>query len=214
MHGNKEQFLRTIETSCFSFCFHNFKLNSIKTLVHRAYNISSNYFLFHLELDFEAIFFNNGYPRHILDTHVKKFLDNKFLRNSDVQNNRDTNFISLLYFGHKSVKMKSELSKLFLKYFPSLDFEIILVNSFTIGSLFEFKDSLPLVSRSSVVYQNECSACQSKYVGFDSPYARFADVGAQREESTYQCSFNCPCSFCYQRPLPSHVQCPCPSFQF
>ena len=45
-------------------------------------------------------------------THIKKFLDNKFLRNNDVQNN-DTNFISLLYFGHKSVKMKGELSKLF-----------------------------------------------------------------------------------------------------
>ena len=81
--------------------------------------------------------------RHILDTHIKKFLDNKFLRNSIVQNNRDTNFISLLYFGHKSVKMKGELNKLFLKYFPSLDFKIILVNSFTIGSLFKFKDSLP-----------------------------------------------------------------------
>ena len=182
-------------TSFFSFCFHNFKLNSIKTLVHRAYNIISNYFLFHLELDFlKQYFFNNGYPRHILDTHIKKFLDNKFLRNSDVQNDRVTKFISLLYFGHKSVKMKGELSKLFIKYFPSLDFKIILVNSFTIGSLFKFKDSLPIVSRS--------------------PYARFADVGAQREESTYRCSFNCPCSFCYQRPLPTRVQCPCPSFQF
>ena len=61
--------------------------------------------------------------------------------------------------------MKGELSKLFLKYFPSLNFKIILVNSFTICSLFKFKDSLPLVSRSSVVYQYECSACQSKYVG-------------------------------------------------
>ena len=61
--------------------------------------------------------------------------------------------------------MKGELSKLFVKYFPGLDFKIILVNSFTIGSLFKFKDSLPLVSRSSVVYQYECSACQSKYVG-------------------------------------------------
>ena len=47
-------------TSFFSFCFHNFKLNSIKTLVHRAYNISSNYFLFHLELDFlKQYFFTN-----------------------------------------------------------------------------------------------------------------------------------------------------------
>ena len=68
-------------------------------------------------------------------------------------------------FGHKSVKMKGELSKLFVKYFPGLDFKIILVNSFTIGSLFKFKDSLTRVSRSSVVYQYECSACQSKYVG-------------------------------------------------
>ena len=57
----------------YSFCFHNFKLNSIKTLVHRAYNISSNYFLFHLELEFlKQYFFNNSYPRHILDTHISR----------------------------------------------------------------------------------------------------------------------------------------------
>ena len=42
--------------------------------------------------------------------------------------------------------MKGELSKLFLKLFPSLDFKIILVNSFTIGSLFKFKDSLNVCS--------------------------------------------------------------------
>ena len=60
------------------------KLDSliITNLFYRAYNISSNYFLFHLELDFlKQYFFNNGYSRHILDTHINKFLDNKFLLN-------------------------------------------------------------------------------------------------------------------------------------
>ena len=93
--------------------------------------------------------------------------------NKGEQRNLDVNklVLEILLLGYVKRKTtvsfieKGELSKLFIKYFPSLNYKIILVNSFTIGSLFKFKDSVPLVSRSSVVYQYECSACQSKYVG-------------------------------------------------
>ena len=52
--------------------------------------------------------------------------------------------------------MKSELFILMHKFFPGLDFHIILVNNFKIGSLFNFKDKLPLAMRSSLVYKFSC----------------------------------------------------------
>ena len=49
-------------TSFFSYCHINFKLNSIKTLLHRAYTLSSNYQYFHDEVIFlRKYFYNNGY---------------------------------------------------------------------------------------------------------------------------------------------------------
>ena len=45
---------------------------------------------------------------------------------------------------------------------------IILVNKFTISSFFKYKDTLPLMSRSSVIYKYVCSQCEAEYVGVTS----------------------------------------------
>ena len=43
--------------------------------------------------------------------------------------------------------------------------KLVLVNPFTIGSLFSYKDRLPLRMRSSLVYKYRCALCASEYVG-------------------------------------------------
>ena len=43
--------------SYYSYCCDMFKINAIKTLLFRAYNISSNYFLMHQEFDFLKQYF-------------------------------------------------------------------------------------------------------------------------------------------------------------
>ena len=45
-------------TSFFSHCYFNFKLNSIKTLVYRAYHICSSYANFHCEIEYLKTFFS------------------------------------------------------------------------------------------------------------------------------------------------------------
>ena len=69
------------------------------------------------------------------------------------------------YFGVQSDKLKHELETLLYKYFCHLDCKIIHVNSFTIGSLFRLKDSLPKSLRSNIVYKFSCEQCSSEYVG-------------------------------------------------
>ena len=62
--------------------------------------------------------------------------------------------------------MKKELQLLFLKHFPKIDVNIVLVNNLNIGSFFNYKDNLPLCAQTSVVYEYKCSQCSdAMYIG-------------------------------------------------
>ena len=76
-----------------------------------------------------------------------------------------TKYFCFQYFGSQSEKLRAELQNLFTKYFPTLNIKLNFTNKFTISSLFRFKDSLPPMSRSSVVYKYGCPLCGDQYVG-------------------------------------------------
>ena len=155
----------------FSFCTPQFKINSIRTLIYRAFNICSNFQNIHNEFEFLKSFFKcNDFPVNLVCSHMKKsFLAKLF---SPISSNTDPTspkfYISLPYFGPYSERMKIELHKLLNKYFSDFYPRIILVNKFTISSFFKYKDTLPLMSRSSVIYKYVCSDCEAEYVGVTS----------------------------------------------
>jgi len=155
--------------SFFSFCARRFKINSITTLINRAFNICSNFILFDREIDFLYSYFsNNGFPISLVQSKVKMFLNKKFFYNVDVthvQNNNTNIYYSMPYFGIQSEKLKIELLALLNKYFKSYNFNIVLVNNFTVGSLFRYKDTLNKGMLSSVVYKYCCPRCGSSYIG-------------------------------------------------
>ena len=63
----------------FSFCPEIFKLNSIQTLIHRAFNITSNYSLFHKEMMFlKDLFVSNNYSTEVFYQILKSFLAKKY----------------------------------------------------------------------------------------------------------------------------------------
>ena len=74
-------------------------------------------------------------------------------------------YVVLPYFGIKSGQLRKELNLMLSKFFPFLDLKIVLTNKNTIGSLFRFKDQIPLASRSSVVYLFCCASCDASYIG-------------------------------------------------
>ena len=54
--------------SFFSYCSMKYKINSIKTLISRAYKICSFYPLLHIEFNLLKVFFkNNGFPTELVD---------------------------------------------------------------------------------------------------------------------------------------------------
>ena len=62
--------------SFFSFCPYIFKINPLKTLLHRAYHLSSNYSLFNDEIcNLKTFFEGNGYPLKVFESILRKFLN-------------------------------------------------------------------------------------------------------------------------------------------
>ena len=153
--------------SFFSFCSFRFKINSVKTLLSRAYKVCSDFDFMHREFDFlKKYFVNNGYPSFFIDSHIKKFLDKIFIASSPVMSaSKQQFYFSLPYFGHQSEKLRLELLNLLSKHFTHIDFKIVLVNKFSIGSLFNFKDKLSKGMLTSIVYRHCCAKCASDYVG-------------------------------------------------
>ena len=166
-------------TSFYSFSCIKFKINSIKTLFSRAYNICSNYLSFHEEVVFLKNFFkNNGFCSKLIENQLNKFLRNKYCNERLQQSqNSPSIYLTFPYFGPNSEKLKQDIIKVVHKYFLNVNVKIILVNKFTIGSFFNFKDRLPLSMLSSAVYKFSCEKCSSDYVGMTSRnlYMRVAE---------------------------------------
>ena len=153
-------------TSFHSSCDNRFKINSIKTLISRGYKICSSYFLMHAEfLKLKKFFINNGYPKNLFESCVKKFLNsiNGNCKNFDVK--KKDLYLTLPYFGDQSIKLKKEICQLVQNAFPYIKTHIILLNKRTIGSHFRFKDSLPVTMRSSVIYIYSCTRSGLSYIG-------------------------------------------------
>ena len=151
-----------------SYCPLNFKTNSCKTLLCRAYSVCSSWIKFHEEVCFlEKYFSKNGYPSHVFQKMVKIFLDNIFSpKVIEHTVPKKLIYISLPYMGHLSKVIKKELIQLLENNYSYAKFHFIFKNPLTISSLFKFKDSLPELMRSSVIYQFSCPKCNlGNYVG-------------------------------------------------
>ena len=96
---------------------------------------------------------------------MKLRLSDKFGDNSDVLRKTQQIFAIFPYFGHQSQKMQEELSSLFIKYFNDIQFNILLINDFKIGSFFiikiDFQRNCELLWFINLV----CVRCTSEYIG-------------------------------------------------
>ena len=147
-----------------------FKYSAIKTLIFRAFNISSNYQNFHLELEFLKNFFtNNGYPITVFYKIVNEFLNKTFNYNNKNSNIFEVPKLELYFkfpfFGTQSDKLKTELTNVLNKYFPYIKPKFIFINNFKTGNFFKFKDELPKDCVSGVVYKFCCPLCGGFYIG-------------------------------------------------
>ena len=157
-----------LNSSFFSHCCKKFKINSVKTLLNRAYNICSSPSSLYNEFEFvKTLFFNNGYPRSLVGRLIRNFLYKKSSSVTPPPEPKKSMYFSLPYYGHKSVLLSIELHKLITSYFTEIEPRATLVNNFKMSHIFPFKDVLPNELRSSIVYKYSCvhGMCTSAYVG-------------------------------------------------
>ena len=158
--------------SFFSFIPLSIKKAVLDSAIYRAYNISSTFKLFDVELNFLRGFFKeNGYPKALIETAISKFLNKQFVpMTSKYQVAKLEKYFVLPFFGKQSLKLKDAVESLLRKYYPYMNPRLVLRNNVSIGSLFRFKDVIPTACRSSVIYKFSCPSCQGTYIG--STYVR------------------------------------------
>ena len=145
-----------------------FKLNTCRTLLFRAYEICSNWSLFHKEIEFLSKFFiQNSFPTNVFPKIVNKFLDHKFNPKIKISTApKKIVYLALPFMGLLNKQIKTELNSNLSRLFPMAEFKICFINNFKIGNLFRFKDTLPKLMRSRVVYKYNCPKCNlGTYVG-------------------------------------------------
>lgn len=94
-----------------SICPDRYKVGVVKTLLHRAYGVCSDWLSFHQEmLRIKQLLTNNNYPMKLIDETIRKFLNNKNVQ--DVSNNTNSKKIKFYYEGQMSNNYKVEEKQL------------------------------------------------------------------------------------------------------
>ena len=70
------------------------------------------------------------------------------------------------FLQHLNQDFLIDLKKLLTEFFPSIDFYICAKNPMTIGSFFKFKDRVPDILRTKIIYKFTCPNCElGVYIG-------------------------------------------------
>ena len=151
-----------------SHTYFNFKLNNIRTLLYRAFEISSNWFNFDIEIKFLSEYFRvNGYPDHLFQKLFKSFLNRKLTPKVKKQSAEKMSiYHSIPFINNYSCNIiNKHLSKFLENSYPHIKFNFIFTNSLRINNLVKHKDRLPRTLESGVVYLYKCGDCNATYIG-------------------------------------------------
>ena len=145
-----------------------YKINSIKTLINRAFNICSNWSYFHEEMIFLKDYFtSNGFPAHLFNKILNEFLCNKFAppKPATTTVKKDIKYIKLPYMGDLSFDLRKSLNKILTQAYPQINFRFVFHNTNTIGNFLKKGRKNAGLMCSNVVYMFTCPCCNARYVG-------------------------------------------------
>lgn len=150
-----------------SFLPLQYKVGLIRTLLVRAFRICSNYECVHDEFTIvKNLLEKNGFPLSILDRVIKKFWLKMYCRKPSIQGcSKFPVLICLPFTGVHCLDLRSKISRFVRNYYPQASVRFVFQTKRRIRNLFVYKDRLPLLLRSGVVYKFECSGCSATYIG-------------------------------------------------
>ena len=77
---------------------------------------------------------------------------------------QQTRYFKLPYIGHNSRHTQRKLTNIIKHFCTDIDIKLIFT-TFKIKNIFSFKDPIPDLIKSMVVYQFTCAGCNSRYIG-------------------------------------------------
>ena len=142
-----------------ALCPNHWKTGLLFTLLHRAYEVCSNWVIFHKEIGrLTEIFKQNGYPVSFIHRQVRKFLSEKFNNSPNfVTDNFELSrhIIMIPYVGIQSIIFKKKLKQHLKRISHNFTISCVFFTN-KLGSCFSLKDVTPLPLRAGVVYKFVC----------------------------------------------------------
>ena len=97
---------------------------------------------------------------------TESFLDKLYTPKVVVPNVHKRNvFVKLPFLGSTSFQIRKKLQKLFCDKLTSCNLKIVFTSPVRVKSFFTFKDKLPKMLLSGLVYQYKCGGCSATYCG-------------------------------------------------
>ena len=143
------------------------KIGLIKSLLFRCFSLCSDFIKFHHEIDkLKSILYKNSYQRDLIDKCIKEFLD-KILTPKSVVSTvpKKQLIITLPYLGKLSLQIRTRINRIMKNKLPYCNVQFVFQTKCKISNLFTFKDKIPLVLRSGIVYKFQCGSCNATYYG-------------------------------------------------
>ena len=143
-----------------------FKFGLVYSLLNRVYRISNTWTTVDVEVrKLKDIFLKNGYPKGFLDVIVAKFLDRTVNPKRPITTVPKRQLLLVLpYTGSLSLQVRNKLLAAY-RCLPQFQLRVIFTSNNRVSSTFPFKDKIPFLLRSGVVYKFTCATCNSCYYG-------------------------------------------------
>ena len=119
-----------------------------------------------LKVLLKSILRKNSYPRNLVDKCIKEFLD-KILAPKPVASivpKKDL-VTTRSYLGKLSLQIRTRINRIMKNKLPYCSISFVLQTKCKINNFFTFKDKIPSLLPSGIVYKFQCGFCNPTYYG-------------------------------------------------
>ena len=156
----RKQTFNGVFTNYESFIATYQKRGLLQRLLYRSFSICCDFKTFHFEIDhLKTILIKNKYPSNFMDSCIKSFLNKLYTLKVMVPNvPKRKVLVKLPFLGSTLFEIQKKLQKLFSDKLKSCNLKIVFASPVRVKSFFTFKDILPKMLLSGLVYNCKCNA--------------------------------------------------------